>query len=134
MDPLRRRLLALPAVVLFAQELAQGQEPGPDSEVVEPLTVALNALVTFEVVRRGGQLTVDGADLVKSTVGDGVTRLRKDNALSDTFAVSMAIDAARRFGVAIVTIVNQQKANLKKINAENVKATLKKLCPIYPFC
>ena len=135
MDPLRRRFFALPAVALFAQELVQGQEPGPfDSEMVEPLTVALNALVTFEVVRRGGQLTVDGADVVKSTVGDGVTRLRKDNALSDTFAVSMAIDAARRFGAAIVTIVNQQKANLKKINAENVKATLKKLCPMYPFC
>jgi hypothetical protein len=137
MDPLRRRMfVALPAIALFAQELAQGQEtPAPDSEATaKQLGTTLIALVTFEVNRRGGQLAPDAVKEVNSVVNDGVDRLTKQKQLFNTFSISVAIDNARRFGNEIVNEAIQRKADLKKIGADIIKATHDRLCPMYPFC
>ena len=59
----------------------------------------MNGLVRFEVVRRGAQLGSEAVKEVEYFVGGGVDQLLKRNEVGNSFAVSLAIDGARRFGV-----------------------------------
>jgi len=114
------------------QAPAQAQ---PDVEAAKKeLPVALNALVNFEVARRGARLTTEGVKALDSFVLKGVETLDKRGELINVFAVSTAIDGARRFGNEIVNEANRAKQNIKEIGASIVMATRERLCPMYPFC
>jgi hypothetical protein len=115
-----------------AQGPAQAQ---PDVDAArKELPTVLNALVRFEVARRGGRLLEDAVRAVDAFVQKGVDTLAAKGELVNVFAVSTAIDGARRFGNELVTEANRASQNLKEIGASIVTAASKRLCPMYPFC
>ena len=141
MDLTRRGLLTfLSAAVLPPGLRAQrGQPkapaPQPDPEAMaKELRDSLNGLVRYEIARRGGALDSAGSNEVSVFVGQGVQRLQDKKDIANPYAVSSAIDAARRLGVEIYNQARSLGENLKQIGAGSVRAATKLLCPMYPFC
>jgi hypothetical protein len=141
MDLTRRRVVLLLAAVdgfslaADAQDQPSQTKLSPDPKATAgALRNVLGGLVRYEVVRRGARLAPPAEKEVDSIAGAGTDQLLKRNEIANAFAVSIAIDGARRLGVEIVNEAVRTKENLQQIGAKVVQAAREKVCPLFPFC
>jgi hypothetical protein len=91
-------------------------------------------LVQFEVVRRGGRLLEEGKQAVDSFVQGGVKTLVERGEDGNGYAISIAIDGARRFGNEVVNEAIRLEKSIREIGTAVVTSVTKRVCPMYPFC
>ncbi len=135
----RKALILLTSGAALGSADGQINDPGSQlpaglQEIDQVLQLVLSRLVQFELLARRAALSTDGAGAVVSLVEMGVKKLQTQEQIRDDFAVSIAIDGARRIGDAIYQQARRAGGDMERIGETVVQAAHKAVCPLYPFC